>query len=195
MDISSADPGKLMVIATRGVMAPNLFILGAPKCGTTALASWLGEHHLVYMPNTKEPHHYSSEYCLTPDRSAYEAIYRNWSDELWGIDASVWQLYSPNAIPNILRERDDARFIVMLRSPMQMIPSMHSQQVFNGNELEPDIGKALALNEARIEGKKAKVLSGYPSDHLAYYHSVRSWMAGRALHGESKGKTASYNSL
>jgi hypothetical protein len=27
---------------------PNFFILGAPKCGTTSLATWLADHPNVY---------------------------------------------------------------------------------------------------------------------------------------------------
>lgn len=154
-----------------GFKVPNLFIVGAPKCGTTALAQWLGEHKNVYMPKIKEPHYFSSEYCLTPNTIQYAEIYQSWSQEAWAIDASVWHLYSPYAVSNILRVRKDARFIVMLRNPIQMIPSMHSQQIFNGNELESDLSKALALNDIRIQGKEARVRPGYPSDHLAYYHS------------------------
>jgi hypothetical protein len=155
----------------KGFKVPNLFIIGAPKCGTTAMAQWLGEHKNVYMPKTKEPHHFSSEYSLTSNTMEYANIYRGWSEEAWAIDASVWYLYSPNAVSNILRERKDARFIVMVRNPLQMIPSMHSQQIFNGNELESDLSKALKLNDIRLQGKEARVRSGYPSDHLAYYHS------------------------
>lgn len=162
---------------------PNLFILGAPKCGTTALAKWLGHHLEIHEPEAKEPHHFSTEYCLTPVRAKYEHLYRGWSpDTLWAFDASVWQLFSPSAVPNILRVRPDAHFIVMVRNPLQMIPSMHRQQVFNGNELEPALEKALALNDRRASGEGLNVLNGYPPDHLAYYHSCGlGWQVERLI--------------
>ncbi|SFQ62861.1 Sulfotransferase domain-containing protein [Roseivivax halotolerans] len=181
-DTSTARQSESATLVPGGSPAPNLYILGAPKCGTTALAQWLGEHRMIHAPTVKEPHHFSSEYCLTPDRDAYGRNYRNWSDETWAIDASVWQLYSPNAVPNILRERADARFVVMLRNPMQMIPSMHRQQIYNGNELEPDLRKALALSDSRRAGEGARVLPGYPPDHLAYYHSCAlGWQIARFM--------------
>lgn len=187
MVIPTTNSGRQTAVKQREIKLPNLYILGSPKCGTTALAKWLGGHSMIHAPKVKEPHHFSSEYCLTPDRNAYLANYRDWCNELWAIDASVWQLYSPNAVPNILRERDDARFILMLRNPMQMIPSMHSQQVFNGNELEMHLGKALAMNDLRIEGKGARVISGYPPDHLAYYHSCAlGWQVERFMNRVDK---------
>ncbi|RZU99100.1 sulfotransferase family protein [Spiribacter vilamensis] len=160
---------------------PNLFILGAPKCGTTALTHWLALHPEVYAPPAKEPHYFSTEYCLTPARSEYARLYRDWSvDERWAFDASVWSLFSPTAVPNIIQEQPDAHFIVMLRNPLQMIPSMHRQQIFNGNELEPDLRSALALNACRAIGEEASVLAGYPPDHLAYYTSCAlGWQVDR----------------
>lgn len=144
-------------------MRPNLFILGAPKCGTTALAKWLGHHSEIHAPAEKEPHHFSTEYCLTSDRAKYENLFKGSPPNArWAFDASVWQLFSPSAVPNILRVRPDAHFIVMVRNPLQMIPSMHRQQVFNGNELEPALEKALALTIALL----GCIFSGTMSDYV-----------------------------
>ena len=151
---------------------PNLFIIGAPKCGTTTLYQLLNAHPKVFVPTSKEPHHFSTEYCLTPDLSQYFENYRAWtSKEKWAVDASVWYLHSPTAIPNILRVRPDARFIIMLRRPIEMIPSMHQQQVFNGNELENDLSSALSLNDERLKGKGSSVFKGFPPEQLAYFQS------------------------
>jgi len=162
---------------------PNLFIVGAPKCGTTALAEWIGGHPEIHKPLAKEPHHFSTEYCLTPKRAEYEKLYNKWLPEVkWAFDASVWYLFSPVAVANILKVRPDARFIVMLRNPLQMIPSMHSQQVFNGNELELNLSRALALNDRRASGEGLHVLGNYPPEHLAYYHSCSlGWQVERLI--------------
>ncbi|MEP1201239.1 sulfotransferase family protein [Tateyamaria sp.] len=151
---------------------PNLFVIGAPKCGTSALYKWLNAHHEIFVPRSKEPHHFSTEYCLTPRLSQYLEHYRDWtSKEKWALDASVWYLHSPTAIPKILEVRPDARFIVMLRKPTQMIPSMHQQQVLNGNEFEHDLSSALLLNDERLVGKSSAVFKGYPPEQLAYFQS------------------------
>ena len=35
---------------------PNLFLVGAPKCGTTSLYMYLKQHPEIYMSGNKEPH-------------------------------------------------------------------------------------------------------------------------------------------
>src|SRR5215210_1669165 len=39
---------------------PNLFIVGAAKCGTTSLYEYLNEHPDIYMCPVKEPHFFSN---------------------------------------------------------------------------------------------------------------------------------------
>lgn len=151
---------------------PNLFILGAPKCGTTAMVQWLSAHPDVFVPQVKEPHFFTTEYQLTKDPVSYLDLYSAWADtEKWALDASVWSLFSPNAIREIRKVRPDSKFVVMLRNPLDMIPSMHRHQIYNGNELELDLPAALELNAQRKSGQGISVLQGYPADYLAYYHS------------------------
>jgi hypothetical protein len=45
------DPGRL----------PDFFLMGAPKCGTTSLHQYLGQHPGLYMSPIKEPHFFSDE--------------------------------------------------------------------------------------------------------------------------------------
>lgn len=151
---------------------PNLFILGAPKCGTTALANWISSHPQIYVSASKEPHYFSEEYRLTPTLEQYLENFDGATPQhLWRCDASVWQMYSSTAVPNILRVIADPKFVVMLRNPLEMAPSMHSQQLFNGNELITDFTEALSLNDERLTGRPTGMLSRYPPDHLAYFHS------------------------
>ena len=37
------------------VVRPNFYIVGAEKCGTTALYSYLRQHPQIFMPEVKEP--------------------------------------------------------------------------------------------------------------------------------------------
>lgn len=39
-------------------MRPNLFIIGAPKCGTTSLYEYLYGHPEIYMSPVKEPFYF-----------------------------------------------------------------------------------------------------------------------------------------
>src|SRR3954465_5413568 len=44
----------------RGEIWPNLFIVGAPKAGTTSLHTYIAGHRDAFMCNPKEPHYFSS---------------------------------------------------------------------------------------------------------------------------------------
>lgn len=153
---------------------PNLFILGAPKCGTTALATWLSGHPEVFVSPVKEPHYFCEDHRLTPTLEAYEGFFAEADPRRhrWVCEASVWYLFSDTAVPNILDYSPDARFIVMVRNPLDMAPSMHEQHRFNGDELVPGFAEALALNDTRAQGNPAGVRPDYPEPaHLAYFRS------------------------
>ena len=45
---------------------PNLFIVGAPKCGTTAWVEYLGSHPDIFFPERKEPSFFCPD--LLPDQ-------------------------------------------------------------------------------------------------------------------------------
>lgn len=164
-------------------MKPNLFILGAPKCGTTALATWLAEHPEIFVSPTKEPHYFSTEYQIVRSLGAYEQLFAAaLPQHRWRCEASVWQMYSPVAARNILNYERNARFVVMLRNPIEMVPSMHRQQCLNSNELVHDLDKALDLNDVRKAGGHTGTADGYPPDHLAYLHSCAlGWQVRRLM--------------
>ena len=44
---------------------PDFFIIGAPKCGTTALYSYLDVHPATFMSPVKEPHHFTVDFYMS----------------------------------------------------------------------------------------------------------------------------------
>jgi hypothetical protein len=134
---------------------PNVFLAGAPKCGTTSLATWLDGHPQVFMSPVKEPHHFCTDF-------GYPA-YRQWDDYLALFDAasedhrvvaeaSATYLYSGDAVPNIERQIDAPRYIVLLRNPVNMAPALHEQLLFDGDEDVADFATAWRMQQARSEG-------------------------------------------
>lgn len=135
---------------------PNFFIIGAPKCGTTSLAAWLSEHPNIYMSPVKEPHFFNTDlnYINTPSRREYERLFRGATDEHKAVgEASVFYLFSKVAVPHIEQELPGARYIVMVRNPVDMAYSLHEQQVFSGNEHIKDFAEAWRLSEERAKGR------------------------------------------
>src|SRR5581483_10303187 len=148
---------------------PDFFILGAPKCGTTSLAAWLAEHPDIYMSPEKEPHFFNTDHKrYVTALEGYERLFEGASDRHAAVgEASVWYLSSEDAVANILAYNPAARFIVMLRNPVEMAPSLHEEQVFTGREEVRDFATAWDLQEARKRGHDLPRLTWEPK-HLLY---------------------------
>lgn len=133
---------------------PDFFILGAPKCGTTSLAAWLAAHPRIFIP-IKEPHYFNTDEArIFTTLAAYERLFRRATpDHLAVGESSVWYLYSTAAVSNIEAYAPTARYIVLLRNPLDMAPSLHEQLVFAGVEPEEDFGAAWALQLERRHGR------------------------------------------
>ena len=116
---------------------PNFFLVGAPKCGTSALASYLGRHPDIFMSNPKEPLYYmapESGLSKFQNEKHYLNIFENkGSCKIVG-ESSVWYLYSDHAREQIKIKYPTAKIIVMTRDRISFIESLHSQLVFGGIE-------------------------------------------------------------
>lgn len=137
---------------------PEFFIVGAPKCGTTAMADYLGQHPEIGMCPRKETHVFATDLSermamrrgqRPMDRERFLELFAGLQGERLRGEASVWHLYSATAASEIAAFQPDAKIIVMLRSPVEMLPSLHSQFVFVGIEPEEDFAAALALDAER----------------------------------------------
>jgi hypothetical protein len=69
-------------------------------------------------------------------------------------DASACYLYSSVAIKEIYQFNSQAKIIVMLRNPIDLVYSYHSQLLYASDEDEPDFEKAWRLQDVRKQGKK-----------------------------------------
>lgn len=131
---------------------PNFCILGAPKCGTTALAQWLAAREDVFVTPVKEPHHFNTDggYPGIRDRAAYEALYEAAGPQHRAVgEASVGYLSSEAAVANLLDYAPDIRLIACLRNPLEMLPSLHQQYVFNSTEPLTAFADAWAASATR----------------------------------------------
>lgn len=135
---------------------PAGFILGAPKCGTTALASYLAAHPAIAFSRVKEPHFFAHDLDGLKTKRAladYREGFTATGDTRLLMEGSVWYLYSEVAVPAILAARPDARFVVMLRDPVRMLPSLHRQLLNAMDENVEDFDRAWRLSEDRAAGR------------------------------------------
>jgi hypothetical protein len=156
---------------------PDFFIVGAPKCGTTAMADYLGQHPEIGMCPRKETHVFATDLSermgmrrgqRPMSRERFLDLFADLQEERLRGEASVWHLYSATAANEIAAFQPQARIIVMLRSPVEMLPSLHSQFVFVGIEPEEDFGSALALDAER---ERSGPPAGFPP--RSYRSAVR----------------------
>ncbi len=138
---------------------PDFFVVGAPRCGTTAFCRYLARNPQICFSRPKEPHYFTR---LRQDPSADE-LQRDYLDRCFGHctaehralgEGSVSYLYLPDTLERIRRFNPDARFIALVRNPLVMLPSYHLRMRFLLQEDEPDFGKAWALEPARERGER-----------------------------------------
>ena len=135
---------------------PNFFLIGAPKCGTSALAHYLGEHPEVVFAYPKEPYYWADDFPGIQRRfgiqsfSKYEALFQDTTQKTVAAgEGSTIYLASSCAVDRILQYQPDAKFIVMLRNPVELASSMHLQQISQLNEDESSFEKAWNLQDER----------------------------------------------
>src|SRR5438270_13689284 len=113
--------------AANTLEGPNLFIVGAPKCGTTALNDYLAKHPEVFMA-TKEQHYFGSDLEFQGKQTKAVQYFPSFSGagqcRRRG-EASVWYLFSQKAAREIHAYNPRAQVIVMLRNPVDMMYSLH----------------------------------------------------------------------
>ena len=138
---------------------PEFLIVGAPRCGTTALYDYLKQHPQVFMPETKEVHFFGSDLDFKMpnfklDANEYQALFSGANPGVCRGEASVWYLYSELAAKEIAGQCPGARIIVMLRNPVDVMYSLHSQFVYEGNEDIRSFEEALEAEADRRRGQR-----------------------------------------
>lgn len=139
------------------MVKPDHFIVGGPKCGTTALSEYLRTHPSIFMSTPKEPHFFATDlpgYQKSRTLEQYFALFENDKHQKsrYG-EVSVYYLYSKVAIGNLFNFNRDARLIVMLRRPTQLIYSLHSQLLYSRNENIYDFKQAWDAQPHRRKGQ------------------------------------------
>ncbi len=170
---------------------PNLFIVGQPKSGTTALHQFLGQHPEIFMSSVKEPHYFCPDFHSESDQyydscrffdfreeSEYLQLFAKVKGEKVAGESSVNYLYSQVAASQIHQFNPEAKIIIVLREPAKFVYSLHSHYVKFTEENEPDFDRALALEAQRRQGKftSPRVTSPsylYYSERVKYYEQVK----------------------
>lgn len=160
---------------------PEFLVIGAPRCGTTALWEMLRQHPQVYMP-MKEPQFYSSDpeaagahvhrppprhgYPRVTTPESYRALFAPASPGQVTGEASPSYLRSPQAAQRIGAELPGVKLIVILRHPAERAYSSYWFYTMQGAERAASFEQALA--EERRQPRRAPHLRHFA---LGLYHA------------------------
>lgn len=136
---------------------PNFFMIGAPKCGTTAMADYLRTHPNVFISQDKEPGYFADDSVLIkyPTLDDYLNLFAGATVEHTIVgEASTPYIYSPTALRKVRAFRSDARLLAMLRNPVDLAHSWHAQLLFSGTESEWDFERSWNLQPKRAMGEE-----------------------------------------
>ncbi len=123
----------------------------------------LRRHPCIFMPDFKEPSYFCTDLdsgspadglIFTRDLEAYLALFRPAIDGQIAGEASPFYLYSRDAAERIAAFRPDARIIIMLRDPADMIRYLHARRYFVGSEDIERFEDALNAEPARKRGER-----------------------------------------
>lgn len=153
---------------------PNLFIVGAQKSGTSALAGWLRQHPQVCMSLPKEPGYlaFGEDGYVFPDgygrpapatryvvrdEQSYRALFAEATDAQKVIgEASTWYLSFPGMPQKLKRYNPQSKIIVIFRNPVERAYSAWCHA--RGADVEPCATLAAALELEAERGEPEHLL-------------------------------------
>ncbi len=148
---------------------PDFFIIGAPKCGTTAMASYLADHPHIFFSAPKEPHFWDD------DHEGNRKVHELWTlDDYLGLfrsadpvrhhvigEGSTTYLQSHSAVTSIMQFNPLAKFLVMLRNPVEVAHGMHGELIRHFHEDVADFEQAWRLQDERAAGRSLPASGAY----------------------------------
>jgi hypothetical protein len=137
---------------------PNFFIAGAPRCATTSVYTYLKQHPDIFLSLLKEPIFFGSDLTRQPlaisGEEAYLGLFAGAGEARVVGEGSVFYLMSERAAEEIHAYSPEARILIMLREPVEMMQSLHALYLRSGNEELADFEQALEAEPARARGQR-----------------------------------------
>jgi hypothetical protein len=141
---------------------------------------YLRAHPDIFMPvYEKEPHYFGTDLVsrrfsrYRGDEAAYLSLFNPAKHESRVGEASVWYLYSRLAAQEIHSFDPNAKNIIMLRYPLDMMYSLYYDQLYSGDEDLPTFEDALEAEVDRRAGKRIPKTVYRTAEALHYRNVVR----------------------
>ena len=117
-------------------------IVGAQKCGTTALAHFLAQHPAIAMAAPKEAHlfdapDYSPAWTPAEIDARYERFFAHAGGERLRGEATPIYLFLPGIARELRRYNPDLKLVVLVRDPVERAVSHYYMERNRGRERRP----------------------------------------------------------
>ena len=148
-------------------LRPDALIIGAPKAGTSALHAALKGHPQIYASPVKEPKYYMCADAPPPAyrgpgdahsqqewlwrRQDYAALFAEAPPGTVRLESTPFYLYLRHARQRLAEELPEARFVVVLRDPIDRAYSNWMHLWVDGLEPESDFVAAWRAEERRVD--------------------------------------------
>lgn len=131
----------------------NLFLIGAQKSGSTALAGYLSQHPSISTPIIKAPNFFNTRYYKSfqiKNIDEYLGLYD--FSKTYQLDPSDCYHSDVEALKKIKKYNCNARIVMIIREPASMLRSLHQHLLWTGHEDEPNLNIAFSLVGDRRNG-------------------------------------------
>jgi len=157
---------------------PNLFLVGCPKTGSSSLQAYLKQHPETFFSHPKELHFFCSDFHHEAEtfhgknnrifditrQSDFDRKFEKAGSAKIIAEASTSYMHSRNAAENIFAYNPNAKIIIMLRNPADLLYSWHAYLLFRSEEFEEDFETALSLEiDRKLDWNKIPKSVRYPS--------------------------------
>lgn len=154
-------------------LMPTFFVIGAAKCGTTSLHRYLDLHPEISMSRDKEPRYFCRDQVpaglrTVESREEYLRQFRSGTPQRGESSVQYTEYPRYQGIPERIRaEVPDAKFVYLVRDPVERIPSFHLQMYASSER----------SNRVRREGLDLREAIGDFSDPANLYLCLGLYMA------------------
>jgi len=102
---------------------PNLFVVGAPRSGTTSFIIWLNEHPDIYFNLVREPLYFADDIVKKKairNKKEYLNLFKKGKNKKYIGEKSVHYIYSKVAAKKIKKFNPDAKILIFVRKRGEM---------------------------------------------------------------------------
>lgn len=153
----------------RAHVLPNAYIIGFAKCGTTSLHEYLMQHPDISGGFIKEVHYFDHDKRYMRGTNWYRSNFpltiqrlirtRLWHKKMVVIDATPRYINHPHAMRRIKETTPNAKFIVIVRNPIERAYSHYNMNTRPTSWIPEDLSfaEAIRAEHSRINGEYEKM--------------------------------------